>query len=154
MSEQDRPDFDSTPRTWDDVPDNGSELIVPVVAEGIDVQTRRVETGRVRIEKQVHEREIVVDEPGYEDQVRVERVPVHRVVDEPVAVRYEGETMIIPLLEEVLVVEKRLMLREEVHVTRVRHEVRSPQRVTVRKEQAVIEHLDTESSDATPDEQS
>jgi len=82
----------------------------------------------------------------------VERVPVHREVSEPVVVRYEGETMVIPLLEEVLVVEKRLMLKEELRVTKIRREVRSPQRVTVRSEEAVIERLDRDSGEPLPDE--
>jgi stress response protein YsnF len=44
-------------------------------------------------------------------------------------------------MEEVLVVEKRLMLKEEVRVTKSRHEVRDPKEVTLRSEEAVIERL-------------
>lgn len=54
------------------------------------------------------------------EEVQVERVPVNRVVDEPFGQYQEGDTTIIPVFEEVLVVEKRLMLKEEVRITRRR----------------------------------
>jgi stress response protein YsnF len=41
----------------------------------------------------------------------------------------------------VLVVEKRLMLREEVHVTRRREVRHDPQHVTIRREEAQVERL-------------
>jgi stress response protein YsnF len=52
--------------------------------------------------------------------------------------------MIIPLLEEVLVVEKRLPLKEELHLTKRRVETHKPQRVRLRREKAVIEHVNSE----------
>jgi stress response protein YsnF len=47
--------------------------------------------------------------------------------------------MIIPLLEEVLVIEKRLILREEVHIKKRHREVHAPQEVLLRKEEVEIE---------------
>lgn len=117
-------------------------IVMPVVAETLDVQKRKVETGGVRIRKIVHEREEVVDEPLMREEVQVKRVPVNRVVDAPVPVRHVGNTMIISLLEEVLVVEKRLMLKEELHITKGEIETYKPQRVTLRSEEAVVEHVD------------
>jgi stress response protein YsnF len=58
-------------------------------------------------------------------------------------VRREGNTLIIPLLEEVLVVEKRLILKEELHLTLVQTEERKPQTVRLRREEATVEHLDS-----------
>jgi stress response protein YsnF len=46
--------------------------------------------------------------------------------------------MIISLLEEVLVVEKRLLLREEVHIKKLRKEVHEPQEVLLREERVEI----------------
>jgi uncharacterized protein (TIGR02271 family) len=121
------------------------EAVIPVAREELEVGKRRVETDSgVRVHNTVREREAVVDQPLARDEVRVERVNVNRPVDGPVDVRYEGDTMIIPVLEEVLVVQKRLVLKEELHVTRRRSEVRSPQRVTLRSEQAVVERLGRE----------
>ena len=104
---------------------------------------RRVETGRgVRVRKTVQERQAVVDEPLAKDEVRVERVKVDRTVEAPVEVRYEGDTMIVPVLEEVLVVQKRLVLKEEIRITRRRSATHAPQRVTLRSEQAQVERIE------------
>jgi uncharacterized protein (TIGR02271 family) len=119
------------------------EAVVPVLEEALDVRTRRVETGGgVRVEKTVDEYEECVDEPLTKEEVEVERVAVGRPVDGPLSVRYEGDTMIVPILEEVLVVEKRLVLKEEIRITRRRRELHAPQRVTLRREHATVERIE------------
>ena len=55
--------------------------------------------------------------------------------------RYEGNTLVIPVVEEVLVTEKRLMLVEEVHITGVHGTHHQPQRVSLRKDAVSIERL-------------
>jgi len=123
----------------------GENLVVPVVHEVLDVQKRWVESGRVRIKKVVHEHEEVVDEPLLREEVEVERIAINRAVDGPVAVRHEGDVMIVPILEEVLVVEKRLMLKEELHIRRRRAEGSHPRRIVLRTEEATVEHVKDES---------
>jgi uncharacterized protein (TIGR02271 family) len=123
-------------------------IVIPVAAESIQVQKRTVETGRVRIQKLVHEQEELVDEPLHDEEVQVERVQVNRVVDAAPAPRQDGDTMIIPVLKEVLVVEKRLLLKEEIHVTRRHVERREPQRFLLRREEVTVERL--AASDAEP----
>src|SRR4029453_2642589 len=91
--------------------------------------------------KTVQEQDVLVDEPLWREDVEITRVPVQRVVDGPIPVRTEGETTIISLVEEVLVVEKRLMLTEELHLRTRRREMRQPQRVTLRREEARVERL-------------
>jgi len=117
--------------------------VLPVIVEELDVQKRSRETGRVRITKRVH-REVLIDEPVLRDEVVIEHVPINRFVEGPVSMRSEGDTLIIPLLEEVLVVEKRLLLKEELHLTKRRVETHQSQRVTLRREEAVIERTETE----------
>jgi uncharacterized protein (TIGR02271 family) len=109
--------------------------------EELEVQKRLVETGKVCITKVVHERETLVDEPLFQDTVAITRVPIQRVVDGPVPVREENGTTIISLVEEVLVVEKRLMLREEIHIRQQRIETHQPQRVTLRSEEVQVERV-------------
>ena len=116
-------------------------VVVPVIAEQLEVQKRKVEAGGVRVRKTVTEREEVVDEPLLREEVQVKRVPVGRVVEGPVPVRHVGDTIIISLLEEVLVVEKRLMLKEELHITKEQVETYRPQRITLRTEEAVVERV-------------
>lgn len=117
-------------------------VVVPVVAEQLEVQKRKVEAGGVRIRKTVSEREEIVDEPLMREEVQVRRVPVNKVVDGPVPVRHVGDTMIVSLLEEVLVVEKKLMVKEELHITKEKVESYRPQRVRLRTEEAVVERVE------------
>jgi uncharacterized protein (TIGR02271 family) len=129
---------------------SGSPLVLPVIEEALEVHTSPVETGRVRIRKVVHEREEIVDPPLLRDEVVVERVPINRVVEGPISVRSEEGTLIIPLLEEVLVVEKRLLLKEELRIIKRRVETHTPQRVTLRREEAVVERINREEDENNP----
>jgi len=117
--------------------------VIPVIEEELDVQKRVVETGKVRVTKVVHEQETLADEPLFRDEVEVERVPIDRVVDGPLPVRYEDDTMIVPIMEEVLVIEKRLILKEELHIHKRRVETHQPQQVTLRREEVRVERLDS-----------
>lgn len=50
--------------------------------------------------------------------VEVERVPVGRVIDEIPPVEGDADHTIIPSVEETVVVERKLLLREELHIRR------------------------------------
>ena len=115
--------------------------VIPVIQERAVVKKRVVETGRVQIRKQVREYEEHIDIPHVHEEVRVERVPVERIVDAAPQVRTEGDVTIIPILEERYVVEKRLFLVEELHVSRVRHEKHRPETVRVLKEEVVVKRI-------------
>jgi uncharacterized protein (TIGR02271 family) len=122
-----------------------TQMTFPVMEEEVHVSKRIIDTGRgVRIHKTVSEREQVLDQPLLHDQLVVEHVPVGRVIagsDIP-QMRYEGDTLVVPVLEEVLVVQKQLLLKEEVHITRHRNEVRVPETVLLRSEQVTVERFD------------
>jgi len=128
-----------------------SATVIPVWQEEAIVQKIKRETGTVAIHKSVEKRSEVVDLPLSAEEVEIERVPVNRMVEAPVPIRYEGDTMIISLLEEVLVVEKRLLLREEVHVKKIHKEVHEPQEVQLRREQVEIERNASLSGDLAQD---
>ena len=115
--------------------------VIPVLAEELEVHTRVVETGTVRLTTVVHEREVDVDEPLWREEVEVTRIPIQRVVDGPVPVREEQGTTILSVVEEVLVVEKRWMLREEIHIRTQRIETHQPQRITLRSEDVQVERV-------------
>src|SRR3954465_9597176 len=94
------------------------EAVIPVVEETARIDKRAVETGRVRVSTHTDTVEQVLRETLRGEAVGVTRVPIDRVIAEGEAapqVRDEGGVTIIPVLEEVLVVEKRLILKEEVH---------------------------------------
>jgi uncharacterized protein (TIGR02271 family) len=116
-------------------------MAFPVVEETLSIDKREVER-MVRITKTAQSEEIVVDEPLLRENVDVERITVNRYVDEPLPVRHEGEKTIIPLVEEVLVVEKRLLLREEIHISRRQTTERYPQSFVLRREDIQVERSD------------
>jgi len=116
--------------------------VIPIVEEILDVRQRRVETGKVRITKVVHEREEEVNAPRVREEVIIERVTLNRIVDAPVSIRQEGDILIIPLLEEVVVTEKRLIVKEELRITKRRIEEPTSQQVMLRREEVVVERLD------------
>lgn len=127
------------------------EIVIPVVAEELSIERRRVKRGTVRVHKRVAAREEVVDEPTIREEIHVEHVPVNALIEgEPPQPRTEGDVFIIPVIEEVLVVERRLLVREEVRISRRRTRVSNPQRVTLRREYIEVERIPTE-PEATPD---
>lgn len=117
-------------------------VVVSVAEERFSVHKRLVESGAVRVRKVVHEEKVDVDELLSQEIVEVERVAVGREVEGEVAVRYEGDVMIIPIVEERLVVRTQRVLAEEIRITRRKGMNRSPQQAVVRREQAFIERLD------------
>ena len=91
---------------------------IPVFEEQLDTRIREAEQGRVIIEKRVETVPISKSIETTYDEVDVERIEKGEEMDEPPGVRQEGDTMIVPVLEEVLIVEKRYRLIEEVHITK------------------------------------
>lgn len=118
--------------------------LLPLVEESLSVQKRRVDEGGWRISKQVTSRQETVDEPLQSEQVTVERREIGEILAslEPPAPRQEGDTWILPVVEEVLVTEKRLLLKEEIRITRIHATRRQPQQITLRSEEVSIERLE------------
>src|SRR5688500_7704195 len=120
---------------------DGEEIVVPLIEEGLTVDKRWMEAGEVVIRKQVETTsEVLPVEIEYEE-VRIDRVPVNRVLayGEQTASRQEGDTLIVPVVEEEVVVSKRLVLREEVHITKLRHARTEEVTEKVRRENIVID---------------
>jgi len=124
--------------------DEAGETVLPLLAEEVAVTKRVVETGRVQVERITHEREQLIDELLSRETAEIERVRVGQPVDTMPAVREEGDTIVIPIVEEVLVVERRLFLKEEVRVRRVHSTQRHQERVTLRHHEAVVTRLPVE----------
>lgn len=119
----------------------GKPAVIPVIQERAVVKKRVVETGRVRIRKHVREYEEHVDIPHVHEEVHIDRVPVDRVIESAPDVRTEGDVTVIPIVEERYVLEKRLVLVEELHVRRERHETHRPEVVKVLKEEVEVDRL-------------
>ncbi|MGH8301144.1 MAG: YsnF/AvaK domain-containing protein [Steroidobacteraceae bacterium] len=115
------------------------EARLPLAEEHVAVHKRTVEKGRVRIRTVVEESTRWVTDSLTSEHVQVERVPVEREVEAVPPIRQEGDTTIIPVVDEVLVIERRLVLREELHVRKERRVEKVEEPVTLRTMHAVVE---------------
>ena len=117
------------------------ETIVPLHVEEVSFSRRKVERDvKVHIQTMRHDR--VVDEPLVHEKIEIERVPIGRPVETAPPVQEEGDTTIISVVEEVLVVERRLILKEEIRLHRVRTTEQHRELVTLRDQQVVIERVE------------
>ena len=120
------------------------EAVVPVLAEELVVDTKAVPVGGVRVHRRVLEHEEEIELPLMREHLDIRRVILNQDVDGPLPVRQDGDTIIVPIVEEVLIVEKRFRLKEEVHMTRRAFEEMHRERVVVRRQEAEIERLGTD----------
>ena len=116
-----------------------AEEIIPVIEETVVIGTERATTETVRVRTVIQEDEHAVDEPTKITDVEVKRVPVDLWTDEPIADRVEGDTRIIPVQREEVIVQRRLHVVEEVHVTLRRREERHREIVRTRQTQVVVD---------------
>ena|SRR5688572_1762790 len=115
---------------------------IPVVEEKAVVTTEVVDVSKVRLLKTVENAIENVDVTTAEEHIEIKRVPRNVIVDQvPEGVRYEGDVMIIPVLKEVAVVEKKIMLVEEIHVSRHTRRANKTVEVPVRKEKIEAERI-------------
>lgn len=130
--------------------DQRSEGTLPVIEEMARVQVVEVDQGGWRISKKVSVTEQQVDEELKDFSVQIERRPmgIRLEGNEVPEARYEGNTLVISVVEEVLVTEKRLVLVEEVRITGTHGTHRAPQQVSLRKETVSVERLAPEAAEA------
>lgn len=126
--------------TFDDL-DPGALDVLHEIDESLSISKRTVENGRVVARTITDTLDQSVDASGWRETVEVERVAVDRVVDSVEDVRVEDGVTIVPVYEEVLVVQKQLVLREELRLTTRRERVSGPSTVTLRRQRVEVERL-------------
>lgn len=114
---------------------------LPLAKEELVVSRRKRERGRVRITKRIRAREALVEEPLRHDELDIERTTIQRAIEHIPEPRYEEDVLVIPVVEEVLVVHKQLMLKEEIRIRRRSVERPHRERVVLRSEEAVVERI-------------
>lgn len=112
---------------------------IPVLQERVSVEKRPVQTGRVRVRITTETETVPAAADLVSETVEVTRVPIGREIAEAPVTRTEGDVTIIPVVEEVLVVEKRLVLREEIHLRRRSASERFSADVPLRRQTATVE---------------
>ncbi len=122
---------------------SSNSLRLPVIQEELQIYRRVTDTGRgVRVRKTVAEKPLRVDEVVQTQTLQVERVPMNAWIDGvPPVQRQEGNTLVIPVLEEVLVIQKRIRLKEEIRITASTHEDRVSEQVVLCEEHVTLERL-------------
>jgi uncharacterized protein (TIGR02271 family) len=119
--------------------DQNTQSSIPVIEEQAHFEKKVIETGKVHISKVVYEDVDNYAIPTAEEQVSVERIPKNVIVDVAPGVRYEGDVMIIPVLKEVAVVEKKIMLVEEIRVTKTKTEKTENREIALKREEVKVE---------------
>jgi uncharacterized protein (TIGR02271 family) len=121
-------------------------VVVPLVAETASVGTEPTPIGAVRVRVEV---EHASERVGV-DLASEEYRPTVRPIGAPASARVDpyrdGDDIVIPVYEERVVVERKLFLKEEVRLTRVRQVEHREGDVAVRSERAVFERQQPDGS--------
>ena len=128
--------------------ESSHETVIPLFEEELQVARRVVSTGRVQVSRTTQTHEHLVDELLEREQVEVERVAINQPIDRMPSVREEGDSLIFPVVEEVVKIERLLVLKEEVRIRRVKGTERYQERVTLRKQEAVVTRLPIDENSA------
>jgi uncharacterized protein (TIGR02271 family) len=115
--------------------------VIPVIEEVAYLGKELVESGRVRVSKRVGEREELIDVPLRHEEITVERVSKGEQVASAPEIRQEGDVTIYPVLREEVVVEKRLILVEELHVRKKVVKTRHTESITLRSEEVEVKRV-------------
>jgi uncharacterized protein (TIGR02271 family) len=115
--------------------------IITLTEEHAEITKRAIERGRVVVRTHTESRDEIVEIALQQEDVTVERVPIGLPVEVAPAMREEDGVLIVPVLEEQLVVSTRLVLKEEIRITRQARTEVVQQTVCLRSERAVIERL-------------
>jgi uncharacterized protein (TIGR02271 family) len=114
------------------------DLRVPLPVEEVSVSRREIKRANVQIALNTRTREQLIDEELTHVRVEIERFSIDQTVEAVPPIRQEGDITIIPVVEEVVIVERRLVLKEEVRVRRVSTKEQHQETVVLRQQEAVV----------------
>ncbi len=117
------------------------EPVIPVIEEHARVARVRHETGAVRVRLETVEEAMTLALDRVEEQTQVERVPVGAVVDQRRDPWWQDETLVVPVYAERAVVERQLLLVEEIRLHRVSKRTTRQVEVPLARQRAVVERL-------------
>ena len=129
-----------------------TDQTIELSEERAHVDMREIEVGRVRIETRTETNQHVVEAVLRQDDVQVERVKIGLIVDVVPEIREVDGVLIIPVIEEQLFVQTRLVLKEELRVTKIAAEQIVRRTVPLRSETASVTRVPgpSSSSNAEP----
>lgn len=131
FSETDKENYNSS------LPNDRDTIVIPVIHETVSIDKQVVEKGKIKVKKTVEEVNEAIDVTLQHDEYTIKRVAINEYVDAHAPqVRYEGNTLIIPVVKEVVV--KRLLLVEEVHIVKEIVAANEQLNIPLRKETVVV----------------
>ena len=136
------------------MPSVENEQRLPLTEEVLHLSKQEISTGKVRVHTVVDTEEKFVRETLEQRSVEVTRIPKNEVLVAVPTVRTENGVVIVPVFEEVVVVETKLVLREEVHIRTNVSQDTVEFHVPIRKQRAVIERLNEDDEPITQEEES
>jgi len=119
------------------------DVVIPIIREEVHAEAVPFVTGGVRVTKRVESHDEIIEQALRKSHVEVKRVKTDRVVDGPQPAQRIGNELIIPVVSEVLRVERQWVVTEEIHITEIEESETVQSKVTLHREQAQIERLDS-----------
>jgi stress response protein YsnF len=122
-----------------DASDVSASLLL--LEEQISVVRRRIAGDTIRVSTVTNRTEKHVAEEIVHERIEIEHVAIGQLIHTVPPVREEGDVTVIPVVEEVVFVEKRLLLKEEVRLRRVRVPNMHREVVTLRQQDVLVERI-------------
>jgi len=113
MAEPDQADFES------EVIDEGEEQTLELREEELIAHKDLRELGEIQVRTEVDQLPGRIEVDAYREEVVIEHETVGKVVSEREQPSQDGDVLIVPIYEEQIVVTKRLVLRERMHIRRI-----------------------------------
>ena len=119
-----------------------ADVTLKLAEEQIELTKQKVVDGRVRVTRSTTEHDEVINTLLNKEKVEVEHVAKAQHVEPMPEIREENGVLIVPVVEEEIVVVRKLVLKEEIHIRKVQETVPFQEVVTRRKQQVNIEKED------------
>lgn len=129
-------------------PEPAAAGVLPLAEEHAEIDKRKVARSRVTVQTRSEIIEETIPTSLTTERAEITRVPIDKVVEAPPPVRTEGDVTIVPVLEEVAVVTRQLVLREELHIRRIKDTETVAVPVQLRRQRVEVDRAPT-----SPDEE-
>lgn len=118
---------------------------IPLAEEQAEVSTQRVVDRRVRISRSTTTADKLLEAELWHEEVEIEHVKKNEPVKEGYfpQVRQEGDVLIVPVIEEQVEIIRHYVLKEEVHIHKLKKNEHFQQKVTLRSQEIEINKEDT-----------
>jgi stress response protein YsnF len=119
--------------------------VIPVIEEQVVVGTKRVEKASILIEKKIKTEEVSVDVPLTGQSYDIQRIPKNDYLESIPEIWHEGDTTVIPVVKEVMV--KKILLTEEIRITKKIQVTEGTENVSLKKEEVTITRKENDVAD-------